>query len=388
MQRIFRLDELCDIRSGGTPPRSTVANYGGNIPWAKIDDLNVESGTVSSTKEYITEIGLQSIRGRLFDPGTLLFAMYGSVGKMAWAGVRLSTNQAILGISILEPQKLAPSYLKHWLASKQGDFDRDANGVAQKNLSAGYIRDLKIELPSIEEQLRIATILDKADSLRRKRLEANRLADEFLRAAYLDLAQRHPARAPLETLLAGVPNSVRTGPFGSQLLVSEFTESGIPVLGIDNVVSNAFTWGAPRFISSEKYAELDRYTVRPGDVMVSIMGTTGRVAIAPDDLPICISTKHLCTLTLDHKKMLPTYLWACLRWDPDVRAQTLREAKGAIMEGWNMGIVKGLLVNSPPMDVQMKFEESANRIKRMRSAQALAATGTDELMASLSAKHF
>ena len=388
MQRNFRLDELCDIRSGGTPPRSSIANYGGNIPWAKIDDLNVESGTVSSTKEYITEIGLQSIRGRLFEPGTLLFAMYGSVGKMAWAGVRLSTNQAILGISILEPQKLAPSYLKHWLASKQGDFDRDANGVAQKNLSAGYIRDLKIELPSIEEQLRIATILDKADSLRRKRLEAIRLADEFLRAAYLDLAQRHPARAPLETLLAGVPNSARTGPFGSQLLVSEFTESGIPVLGIDNVVSNAFTWGAPRFISSEKYAELDRYTVRPGDVMVSIMGTTGRVAIAPDDLPICISTKHLCTLTLDHKKMLPTYLWACLRWDPDVRAQTLREAKGAIMEGWNISIVKGLLVNSPPMDVQIKFEESANRIKRMRSAQALAANGTDELMASLSAKHF
>lgn len=388
MQRNFRLDELCDIRSGGTPPRSSIANYGGNIPWAKIDDLNVESGTVSSTKEYITEIGLQSIRGRLFEPGTLLFAMYGSVGKMAWAGARLSTNQAILGISILEPQKLAPSYLKHWLASKQGDFDRDANGVAQKNLSAGYIRDLKIELPSIEEQLRIATILDKADSLRRKRLEAIRLADEFLRAAYLDLAQRHPAREPLATLLADVPNSARTGPFGSQLLVSEFTESGIPVLGIDNVVSNAFTWGASRFISSEKYAELDRYTVRPGDVMVSIMGTTGRVAIAPDDLPICISTKHLCTLTLDHKKMLPTYLWACLRWDPDVRAQTLREAKGAIMEGWNMGIVKGLLVNSPPMDVQIKFEESANRIKRMRSAQALAANSTDELMASLSAKHF
>lgn len=388
MQRNFRLDELCDIRSGGTPPRSSIANYGGTIPWAKIDDLNVESGTVSSTKEFITEIGLQSIRGRLFEPGTLLFAMYGSVGKMGWAGLRLSTNQAILGISIFEPQKLAPSYLKYWLSSKQRDFDRDANGVAQKNLSAGYIRDLEIELPSIEEQLRIATILDKADSLRRKRLEAIRLVDEFLRAAYLDLAQRHPARAPVETLLADVPNSARTGPFGSQLLVSEFTESGIPVLGIDNVVSNAFTWGAPRFISAEKYAELERYTVRPGDVMVSIMGTTGRVAIAPDDLPICISTKHLCTLTLDHKKMLPTYLWACLRWDPDVRAQTLREAKGAIMEGWNMGIVKGLLVNSPPMNVQMKFEESANRIKRVRSAQALAANGTDELMASLSAKHF
>ena len=387
IRRYFKLDTLCDIRSGGTPPRSSSANYGGNIPWAKIDDLNVDNGTVSSTKEYITECGLQSIRGRLFEPGTLLFAMYGSVGKMAWAGVRLATNQAILGISVLDPQRLAPNYLKHWLASRQGDFDRDANGVTQKNLSAGYVRDLEIELPPIEEQLRIAKILDKADSLRRKRQEAIRLAEESLRAVYLDLAQHHTARLTVESLLADVPNSARTGPFGSQLLVSEFTESGIPVLGIDNVVSNAFTWAAPRFISPEKYAELERYAVRPGDVMVTIMGTTGRVAIAPDDLPTCISTKHLCTLTLDRKKMLPTYLWACLRWDPEVRAQTRREAKGAIMEGWNMGIVKGLLVNAPPMDVQLQFEKIANRIKRMSSAQALAAKGTDDLMASLSAKY-
>lgn len=387
IRRYFKLDTLCDIRSGGTPPRSSSANYGGNIPWAKIDDLNVDNGTVSSTKEYITECGLQSIRGRLFEPGTLLFAMYGSVGKMAWAGVRLATNQAILGISVLDPQRLAPNYLKHWLASRQGDFDRDANGVTQKNLSAGYVRDLEIELPPIEEQLRIAKILDKADSLRRKRQEAIRLAEESLRAVYLDLAQHHTARLTVESLLADVPNSARTGPFGSQLLVSEFTESGIPVLGIDNVVSNAFTWAAPRFISPEKYAELERYAVRPGDVMVTIMGTTGRVAIAPDDLPTCISTKHLCTLTLDRKKMLPTYFWACLRWDPEVRAQTRREAKGAIMEGWNMGIVKGLLVNAPPMDVQLQFEKIANRIKRMSSAQALAAKGTDDLMASLSAKY-
>jgi type I restriction enzyme S subunit len=301
-----------------------------------------------------------------------------------------ATAGGFIAIVRAKPGAVEPEYLYRWLAS-------DANQAAIRvcgrqttnisNLSVPRFLDLPIDLPDRACQVRAATIFDQADSLRRKRLAAIRLADEFLRAAYLELAKRHPARVRVETLLADVPNAARTGPFGSQLLVSEFTESGIPVLGIDNVVSNAFAWAAPRFISPEKYAELERYTVRPGDVMVTIMGTTGRVAIAPDDLPTCISTKHLCTLTLDSKKMLPTYLWACLRWDPEVRAQTRREAKGAIMEGWNMGIVKGLLVNAPPIDVQLRFEKIDSRIKRMSSAHALAAKGTDELIASLSAKY-
>lgn len=273
----------------------------------------------------------------------------------------------------------SPTFL-HWVSQQ-------VDGAKMPRVSMKALWNHELALPSLEEQQRITDVLDRAESLRRKRHEAIRLADEFLKAAYLDLAYRNPARAPVESLLADIPNAARTGPFGSQLLVSEFTEYGIPVLGIDNVVTNAFTWAVPRFISTKKYAELERYTVRPGDVLVTIMGTTGRVAIAPDDLPTCISTKHLCTLTLDRKKMLPTYLWACLRWDPDVKAQTRREAKGAIMEGWNMGIVKGLLVNAPPMEVQLKFEEIAGRIRRMSSAQALAAKGTDELMASLSAKY-
>ena len=250
-----------------------------------------------------------------------------------------------------------------------------------------FLKECSVPKPAPDMQQRIAAILDKADSLRRKRQEAIRLSDEFLRSAYLDLAKKHPDRASVESVLANIPNAARTGPFGSQMLVSEFTEIGIPVLGIDNVVSNTFTWGARRFVSPEKYLELERYTVRPGDVLVTIMGTTGRVAVAPDDLPLCISTKHLCTLSLDQQKMRPFYLWAGLRWDPEVRAQTQRESKGAIMEGWNMGIVKGLMVSKPPLDAQLKFETLTARIGRFSKSAGHAADETDKFIASLSAKY-
>lgn len=257
----------------------------------------------------------------------------------------------------------------------------------RRSISFDTLSRLSIQLPDLAEQKRRSIILDKSDSLRDKRQQSMHLADEFLRSAYLDFAKRYPNRATIASALASIPNAARTGPFGSQMLVSEFTESGIPVLGIDNVVSNRFTWGARRFVSLEKYAELERYTVRPGDVMVTIMGTTGRVAVAPDDLPLCISTKHLCTLSLDHQEMRPFYLWACLRWDPEVRAQTQRESKGAIMEGWNMGIVKALQVSKPPMDVQLRFEALLARVEEVTRKAAVAANETDMLIASLSAKY-
>jgi len=286
--------------------------------------------------------------------------------------------------------EIDPTFLYRWLASEGSQAAIRACGRQTtniSNLSVPQFLALPIAVPNPGEQQRIAAILDRADRLRRKRQEAIRLADEFLRSAYLDLAKKHPDRASVESVLANIPNAARTGPFGSQMLVSEFTEIGIPVLGIDNVVSNTFTWGARRFVSPEKYLELERYTVRPGDVLVTIMGTTGRVAVAPDDLPLCISTKHLCTLSLDQQKMRPFYLWAGLRWDPEVRAQTQRESKGAIMEGWNMGIVKGLMVSKPPLDAQLKFETLTARIGRFSKSAGHAADETDKFIASLSAKY-
>lgn len=380
-RRPFRLGDIA-------PSSPSVHRAGSATVWLlNLDRIESHTGRLLG-KDLVSTSDVGSSTHR-FDEGNVLYSklrpylnkvlLPDEPGVCTSELIPLRPDRRLVTREYLAAYLRSPTFL-HWVSQQ-------VDGAKMPRVSMKAFWNHELALPSLEEQQRITDVLGRAESLRRKRHESIRLADEFLKAAYLDLAHRNPARAPVESLLADIANAARTGPFGSQLLVSEFTEAGIPVLGIDNVVSNAFTWAIPRFISAEKYAELERYTVRPGDVMVTIMGTTGRVAIAPDDLPTCISTKHLCTLTLDRKKMLPTYLWACLRWDPEVKAQTRREAKGAIMEGWNMGIVKGLLVNAPPMDVQLKFEEIAGRIKRMSSAQALAAKGTEELMASLSSKY-
>jgi type I restriction enzyme S subunit len=390
--RPIMLSEVCSVQSGGTPSRNNEEYWGGLIPWAKISDLEASGdGYIQTTEENITEAGLKAIRGRIFDDDTLLFAMYGSVGKTAIVKGKIATNQAILGIKP-QSEKLDLKYLRHWLASQQQKFEQDAQGVAQKNLSAGYIRELKIPLPTLSEQKRIAAILDKADAIRRKRQQAIQLTDEFLLALFLDIFGNPVTNGwesvPAEALALDEKGSIRTGPFGSQLLHSEFTDHGIAVLGIDNAVSNTFCWAKPRYISEEKYQELKRYTVHPGDILITIMGTCGRTAIVPDDCPTAINTKHLCCITLDKEKCTPEFLHSYFLMHPVSKDYLSRRAKGAVMDGLNMGIIKELPVYLPPIELQRKYSLIQKKILKNKNSIQLAQAGFEELFSSLSQKAF
>jgi type I restriction enzyme S subunit len=288
--RLVALESICDIRSGGTPPRDRADYYGGDIPWAKIDDLNTESGVVRTTTESITEAGLKAIRGRLFEKETLLFAMYGSIGKMAWSGCRLATNQAILGISNLDHNRLNNSYLFHWLNSKQNDFNRDANGVTQKNLSAGYVRALTIPLLPLEEQKRIAAILDKADNLRRKRQEAIQLADDFLRAVFLDMFG-DPGVNPKGFPQGTVRDLLDSANYGTSDKANELTGE-YPVLRMNNITYDG-SWD----FSSLKYMDLDekgrdKYLARSGDILFNRTNSVelvGKTAVYEEDRPMAFA---------------------------------------------------------------------------------------------------
>lgn len=231
-----KLGDICEIKSGGTPSRTQDRYYGGSIPWAKISDIERSNGTIFQTEETLTEDGLNAIRGRLFPKGTLLFAIYGSVGKMAFAGREISSNQAILGIQIKNRNILNDKYLYRFLEFRRDSFEHDAMGITQKNLSATYVRDIEIPNVLLSEQKRIAAILDQADDLRRARRRSVERLNDLSQAIFYEMFGDpiiNPKQWPEDKKLGDVAEIVSGITKGRKLKGQKTRE--VPYLAVINV---------------------------------------------------------------------------------------------------------------------------------------------------------
>jgi type I restriction enzyme S subunit len=290
--------------------------------------------------------------------------------------------------------KFDGGYLFQWVKSPAfvADMVNKATGASYPAVSDRIIFDSRIPLPPLAEQRRIAEVLDRAEALRAKRRAALAQLDSLTQSLFLDLFGDPATKGWAMTDIAGVVNakdgSIRTGPFGSQLLHREFTDHGIAVLGIDNAVANEFRWGERRFISETKYRQLKRYTVRPGDVLITIMGTCGRCAVVPNDIPPAINTKHLCCITLDPEKCLPVFLHAYFLLHPIAQKYLSQTAKGAIMSGLNMGLIKGMPVPLPPISMQREFARRVTAVERLKTAHRASLAELDALFATLQHRAF
>lgn len=267
--------------------------------------------------------------------------------------------------------------------------DNNAKGANIQNLRRTELEKLPIPIPPLAEQERIVKLLDEADELRKLRAQADRRTADFIPALFNEMfgpgapgsdAWQIATVAELATAHEG---AIRTGPFGSDLRHSEFVEEGIPVLGIDNVVENEFRWTKSRCIPEAKFKEMKRFVVFPGDVLVTIMGTVGRCSVAPEELPVCISTKHFCTVTLDRGKAHPRFIWGAFLHDASVKQQTRLVGKGAIMEGWNSTIIKRLRLRVPPLTLQKEFASRVSDIRAMQADQAASRRRLDDLFQSM-----
>jgi type I restriction enzyme S subunit len=182
------LAEICEVNIGRTPSRSNSRYWsGGSEPWVMISDLT-EDDPLQSTAEQITRSAVSECGCKLVPAGTVLLSFKLSVGKVSIAGIPVYTNEAIAALPIRDRRMVDLRYLYHALKRYRWDrvqTDRAAKGLT---LNKAKLETLPIPIPgTIDDQRRIAAILDKTDAICRKRQQVVKLADDFLRSVFLDM---------------------------------------------------------------------------------------------------------------------------------------------------------------------------------------------------------
>ena len=159
-----RLGTIGDWGAGATPARTNSQYYGGNIPWLKTGELN--NDTVYDSEEHITDDALKNCSLRYCQIGDILIAMYGAtIGKLAIAGVPLTTNQACCACTPYEG--IYNLYLFYFLMEEKDNFTQMGFGGAQPNISKEKIVKHLFPVPPYEEQKRIvSTFIDIQNKLK------------------------------------------------------------------------------------------------------------------------------------------------------------------------------------------------------------------------------
>jgi type I restriction enzyme S subunit len=183
---LIPLGDCCQIISGSTPKRNKPEYWGGDIPWVTPKDLGkLKTPVLKDAPEKITEAGYKSCSTTLLPQGSILFSSRAPIGYVAIAGRPMCTNQ---GFKSLVPNEYVHSPYLYWCMRKYAsDIEALGSGTTFKEVSKGIVERFIIPLPPLEEQRRIAAILDKADGVRRKRKEAIRLTDELLKSTFLEM---------------------------------------------------------------------------------------------------------------------------------------------------------------------------------------------------------
>lgn len=157
-----KLGDVCsNVCSGGTPKSTNLSYYGGEIPW--LNTKEIDFNRIYSTEKTITDSGLNNSSAKWIDPNTVTVAMYGATaGKSCIVKVPMTTNQACCNLTIND--ELADyEFVYYSLKNDYTTLASLANGGAQQNLNAQIIKDYVLQMPSLADQHRIASILSSLD---------------------------------------------------------------------------------------------------------------------------------------------------------------------------------------------------------------------------------
>ncbi|MEG9481017.1 restriction endonuclease subunit S [Mannheimia sp. HC-2023] len=381
---MINLGELVSIKGGGTPSRDRAEYWNGNIPWASVKDIT--SLSLNKTLETITELGLKNSATNLYSAGTIIIPTRMALGKVTISSIDLAINQDLKALVINDTQKLTKEYLKYFLIAKSKEIELSGKGATVKGITVDVIKNLKINLPDLPTQTKIAQILDKADQIRQKRKKAIELADEFLRSLFLEMFGDpvvNPKGWEVEKL---VNLSVAKPTYGAGASAIAYNHK-FRYIRITDILENG-TLNNDKKSAEIDEKEIEKYLLNDGDILFARSGATvGKTFLFTDKIEKSIYAGYLIRFQINKNKVLPEYIFNFTK-TAAYQSWVKSHMKTVAQPNINAQQYSDLEIIIPPMEIQIKFVEIVNKIEKYKENLEKQVQFSDELFNSLSQQYF
>ncbi|NQZ56678.1 MAG: restriction endonuclease subunit S [Lentisphaeraceae bacterium] len=357
-----KLADICEINVGKTPARNNKVYWGEGYTWLSIADMK-QGKFITKSKEQITQEGFDASRIKLVPENTLVLSFKLSLGKVAFTTFPIVTNEAIAALPIKDENRVFSGYLYHTLKNLKYELYVD-KAVMGLTLNKKKLAILDIPLPPLEEQKRIAAILDKADEIRQKRREAIGQCDEFLKATFLDMFGD-----PVTN-----PKGWRVKKLGELV---KFFSGGTPSKARADFWEGTFPWVSPKdmkvtYISTaiDKISDLVFQETSLKQIPVGSLLIVVRGMILVHTVPFAM-TRELVAINQDIKAMVSKVeidtmflLHNLMAQHQNILNQVATAAHGT--KRLEMSVVEALPIIQPPLDLQNKFAEITKKTEVMK----------------------
>ena len=394
-----QLKDVCTFMTGGTPSTKDEANYAdGDIPWIASGDIHRRE--IFDASKRITQKGMEESPAKFLPENSVLIALNGqgrtraTVALLRMPGA--TCNQSIVAIIPNSPRTLDYRYLFMTLRSMYQQLRNLTGDKNRAGLNMRLIGNVRIPLPPLAEQKRIAGILDTADAMRTRRRESLAQLDALLQSTFLNLfgdGKRNPNCWPVAPI-GDLTIDVRGG---ASLRPEDFTSTGFPVLHKGAIKPRGVVEldGGKKTYASEEYAQSKPHSVVTREFTVVTLrdlvpsGPSIGLAAHLGNAPY---SEHLLAqgtygFRLDQTRIVPDYFVA-LSNDAGFRTIFKRFSVGSTQIHIRNPIYQKIQVPLPPLDLQHRFATIAESIEQQRASQRAHLAELDTLFASLQQRAF
>lgn len=380
MEKKYLLGELVNIDSGFAFKSSLFTDDNQYIPIIRIRDVNSGEASTYYSGEYDEKY--------IVNKGDLLISMDGSFVVKKWNSKKALLNQRVCRIKSIS-DNITDEYLYRILPRELKAIEDKTPFVTVKHLSVKSIENIEIKLPSLGKQKKITDILDKAQSLIDKKKEQIELLDELVKSRFVEMFGDINKNNKIwdVKILSELIDVIGGYAFKS----TEFVEEGIPVLKIGNINAGYFKNTNLMFWNEEE--KLERYLIRPGDLVISLTGTVGKddygnVCIMGKDYDKYYLNQRNAKLDIRDENILSKlYLTYALKV-PEIKKRLTGISRGVRQANISNKDIQNLELPIPPIELQNKFAEFVTKTDSIRSKMEASLSELEDNFNSLMQKAF